>query len=102
MKPGNSTIPFNYFLDLIGPIFPEKAEKVKYYRLSQMYFFIGIWTILYMSGLLALPKTFKIIRYAEDKNLHQVTDFIFSEGKKIFAQMKDGDNMPPPNWVSKE
>ena len=55
-----------------------------------------------MSGLLALPKTLKIIRYPEDKNLHQVTDFISSEGKKIFAQMKDGDNMPPPNWVSKE
>lgn len=43
----------------------------------------------------------KIIRYPEDENHQQVTDFISTEGKKVIAQIKGGDNMPPPDWMKK-
>lgn len=102
LKPGDTTIPFNQFLDLIAPAFPEKAERQDILAcLKRAHFVVNLDYATYVrpAGICESPVT--IVPYREDECNRPITDFISSEGKKIIGRMKDGDKTPPKDWISK-
>ena len=102
LKPGENTIPFSHFLDIIAPAFPEKAERQDIIAcLKRAHFVVNLDYATYVrpAGIGEGPVT--VVRYPEDENNRQITDFISADGKKVIANMKDGDNTTPTDWMSK-
>ena len=96
LKPGENTIPFSHFLDIIAPAFPEKAERQDIIAcLKRAHFVVNLDYATYVrpAGIGEGPVT--VARYPEDENNRQITDFISADGKKVIANMKDGDNTTP-------
>ena len=96
LKPGENTIPFSHFLDLIAPAFPDKAERQDIVAcLKRAHFIVNLDFATYVRPAGIGEGPVAVVRYPEDENNRQITDFISADGKKVIANMKDGDNTPP-------
>ena len=102
LKPGENTIPFSHFLDLIAPAFPDKAERQDIVAcLKRAHFIVNLDFATYVRPAGIGEGPVAVVRYPEDENNRQITDFISADGKKVIANMKDGDNTPPTDWMSR-
>ena len=90
-------IPFGSFLDMIAPAFPEKASKQDMLALLKR----AHWVV-------NMPRATNVRKAGGGEGPvravpydHGVMDFISEEGKHVIRAMKEGNPLPPNDWLMK-
>ena len=72
LKPGENTIPFSHFLDLIAPAFPDKAERQDIVAcLKRAHFIVNLDFATYVRPAGIGEGPVAVVRYPEDENNRQ-------------------------------
>ena len=95
--PGQTTIPFDTFLNIIDPAFPDKSSKQdKMALLKRAHWVVNLRRAIYVRKAGAGTAPVPLVHYVDG-----ITDFLADSGKSIMANMQDGVKDPPADWMEK-
>ena len=95
--PGQTSISFNTFLDMISPAFPDKSSKQdKMALLKRSHWVVNLRRALYVRKAGAGTAPVPLVHYDDG-----ITDFLADSGKSIIANMQAGIKDPPADWLEK-